>query len=157
MRAMFGLVSLLVVVGVMVWLFSMTSIPTAREGKKAQDQARQISGRGADGRPVTDSFKVEPFMRGNQLEGLDVTAVTPGGAMADYGLQKGDRILEINGSKVGEMSNNDPELSKDLIMDAYRGSQPIVVLRDGQQITLPANPAGGPLNALNNSVKIPMH
>ena len=113
---------------------------------------------GADGRSVTASFKTEPFMRGNQLQGLDVTDVTPGGAMDDYGLKKGDRIIEINGTKVGDLSNNDAELSKDQVMDAYRGTQPIVVVRDGQQVTLPANPAaGGPLNALNNSVKIPMH
>lgn len=144
MRAMFGLVSLLVVIGVLVYVFSKTSIPTAKEGKRAQDQARQISGRGDDGLAAIDSFKVTPDFRGSQLADLEVTRVTAGGALEQYGLQKGDKIIEVNGSKVGDISNNDPETAKALIHDAYRGSQPIIVLRNGQQITLPsAATAGG--------------
>jgi hypothetical protein len=38
MRAGIGLIGLLVSVGLVVWLFSMFSIPTAREGKKAQER-----------------------------------------------------------------------------------------------------------------------
>ena len=56
MRAMFGLVALLVSVGIIMWVFSLTSIPTAREGKKAQDEARQISGRGQNGEAATNSM-----------------------------------------------------------------------------------------------------
>lgn len=158
MRAMFGLVSLLVTVGVIIWLFSMFSIPTAREGRKAQDQARQISGRGEDGQSAIDSFKVEPELRGNRLQALNVTDVTPGGALAGYGLQRGDQIVQINGTKVGDLSNNDAELAKAQVHDAFRGAQPIVVLRNGQQITLPQgqNPQGG-LDSINNAIKIPTH
>jgi S1-C subfamily serine protease len=164
MRAMFGLVSLLVTMGIILWLFSMYSIPAAREGKKAQDQSRQISGRGEDGRAAIDSFKVEPQMRGNQLQALEVTNVTPGGALASYGLQKGDQIVQVNGTKVGDLSNNDAELAKAQIHDAFRASQPIVVLRNGRQLTLPQGdgvsppaPGANPLDGINNSVKIPTH
>jgi len=162
MRAVFGLVSLLVVVAIMVWLFSMYSIPTAREGKKAQDQARQISGRGDDGVAAIHSFQVEPNLRGNKLESLDVTNVTPGGALASYGLQKGDKIIEINGTKVGDLSNNDAELAKAQVHDAFQRSQSLVVLRNGQPVTLPQGAsdntgANGPLNSINNSIKIPTH
>ena len=143
MRAMFGLVGLLVTVAVVMWIFSKTSIPTAKEGLKAQDQARQISGRGEDGVSAVDSFKIEPEFRGSELQGLNVTSVTPGGALASYGLQKGDRILEINGNKVAVVSNNDPETAKALVHDAFRGSQPIIVLRNGVQVTLPPGTSPG--------------
>lgn len=170
MRAMFGLVSLLVTMGIILWLFSMYSIPTAREGKKAQDEARQISGRGEDGRAAISSFKVEPQLRGNRLQALDVTDVTPGGALAGYGLQKGDQIIQINGTKVGDLSNNDAELAKAQVHDAFRASQPIVVMRGGREITLPQGDGSSPpapgaphagaqgaLDSINNSVKIPTH
>jgi S1-C subfamily serine protease len=169
MRAMLGLVSLLVTMGIILWLFSMYSIPAAREGKKAQEQSRQISGRGEDGRAAIDSFKVEPQLRGNQLQSLEVTDVTPGGALASYGLQKGDQIVQVNGTKVGDLSNNDAELAKAQIHDAFRASQPIVVLRNGRQLTLPQgdgvsppapgaqNTGANPLDSINNSVKIPTH
>lgn len=169
MRAMFGLVSLLVVIAIMLWLFSMYSIPTAREGKKAQDQARQMSGRGDDGVAAIHSFRVEPNLRGNQLQSLQVTDVTAGGALDTYGLRKGDQIVEINGLKVGDVSNNDPETAKALVHTAFQGNQPIVVLRNGQPITLPQTPgeaaaqtaagagAKNPLDTLNNSIKIPTH
>lgn len=170
MRAIFGLVSLLVTVGIIMWLFSMFSIPAAREGKKAQDEVRQMSGRGEDGQAAIHSFKVEPQLRGNQLQALEVTDVTPGGALASYGLQKGDQIIQVNGTKVGDLSNNDAELAKAQIHDAFRASQPLVVLRNGRQITLPQGdgvspPAPGaqntgspaPLDSINNSIKIPTH
>lgn len=175
MRAMFGLVSLLVVIAIMMVIFKNIEAPTLQTGKKAQDQTRQISGRGQDGRAAIDSFKTEAkFRGGNRLEGLIVTSVTPGGALADYGLHKGDQIIEINGSKVGDISNDDPETAKALVHQAYQGSQPIVVLRDGQQVTLPAAPGtagavqqnGQPpqntavqnqLNNLTNSLKTNAH
>ena len=168
MRAVFGLVSLLVVIAIMMWLFSMYSIPVAREGKTAQDQARQISGRGDDGVAAIHSFQVEPNLRGSKLQSLDVTNVTPGGALASYGLEKGDKIVEINGTKVGDLSNNDSELAKAQVHDAFQRSQPIVVLRDGQPVTLPqapsqatAQPAAGAarsqLDSIKNSIQIPTH
>jgi S1-C subfamily serine protease len=167
MRAMFGLVSLLVVIAIMLFIFRFIEAPTLERGKKAQDEARQISGRGEDGRAAIDSFRVEPSLRGNQLQSLDVTDVTAGGALASYGLQKGDKIVQINGTKVGDLSNNDPELSKAQVHDAFRANQPIVVLRSGRPITLPqgagdgsaqpASGAGNPLDSINNSVKIPTH
>ena len=156
MRAMFGLVALLVCVGVVMWVFSLTSIPTAREGKKAQDQARQISGRGENGQAATDSFKVTPQMKGNsRLGSLLVTDVTPGGAMDQYyGLKKGDEIIEITTqggmTKVGDASNDDAEMAKDKVQEAFQASGPIVVMRGGRAITLPL-PAGSTAAAPANS------
>lgn len=146
MRAMFGLVSLLVVILIICLIFRYIEAPKLEEGKKAQDQARQISGRGDDGRAAVDSFKIAPERRGNRLEGLLVTDVTPGGAVDTYyGLKKGDRIVQItNGGslqKIGDASNDDPELAKAQIHNAFQASDPIVVIRNGQQLTLPQSPA----------------
>jgi len=154
MRAMFGLVALLVGVGVVVFLFAQHEIPVAREGKKAQDQARQISGRGQDGQAAVNSFQVEPKMRGNKLEALTVTGVTPGGALDDYGLKKGDQIVKIGDQKVSDISNDDPGLAKDMVHDAYQKSQSITVLRNGSEVMLPTagKNHGGGLNDLTDVV-----
>jgi hypothetical protein len=116
-------------------------------GKKAQDQAQQISGRGEDGRAMTDSFKTAPENKNGRLEALDVTAVTPGGAAEQYyGLKKGDRIIEITTQAGLEKMNgasilSDPEMAKISVQSAFQASWPIVVMRNGRQITLPATPA----------------
>src|SRR6476619_2815829 len=110
LRAMFGLVALLVVIGIMALIFSQIEAPTIKQGEKAQDAARQISGRGDDGGPAIDSFKVTPKMRGSNLEGLEVVSVLSGGGLSQvYGLQKGDVITQVDGMKVGDISANDPE------------------------------------------------
>ena len=137
MRGMFGLVSLLLAVAIIAYLWSQHTAVVAHEGVKAQDQARQISGRGQDGRAAVNSFKVEPQMRGSRLDALEVTDVTPGGALADYGLKKGDKIIKIGDQKIGDRSNDDPGLAKDLVHDAFQRSQSITVLRKGQEVMLP--------------------
>jgi S1-C subfamily serine protease len=153
MRGMFGLLALLVGIGVMVYLFAQHEIPVAREGKKAQDQSRQISGRGQDGQAAIHSFQVDPKMRGNKLESLNVTGVTPGGALDDYGLKKGDQIIKIGDQKVSDVSNDDPELAKSMVHDAYQKSQTITVLRSGNEVVLPQHgKSRGELNDLTNVV-----
>jgi S1-C subfamily serine protease len=138
---MFGLVSLLVIVAISCLIFYQIEVPTIQVGEKAQDQARQISGHGENGVPAMDSFKTEAKLRGSELVGLTVTAVTPGGAMADYGLQKGDVILSVNGAKVGDISVNDAETAKAMVVQTgFQGNNPIVVLRDGAEVTLPTKP-----------------
>src|SRR5207248_9958789 len=112
MRGMFGLVSLLLAVAIIAYLWSQHTTVVAHEGVKAQDQARQISGRGQDGRAAIHSFTVNPEMRGNRLDALEVTDVVPGGALADYGLKKGDKIIKICDQTVGNRSNDDPALAK---------------------------------------------
>ena len=153
MRAMFGLLALLVGIGVMVYLFAQHEIPVAREGKKTQDEARQIAGRGQDGQAAVNSFKVDPKMRGNKLESLRVTGVTAGGALADYGLKTGDQIIKIGDQKISDVSNDDPELAKSLVHDAYQKSQTITVLRSGNEVILPQHgKSRGELNDMTDVV-----
>jgi hypothetical protein len=139
---MFGLVSLLVVLGLAMLIFKYFEAPVIEQGIKAQDQARQISGRGDDGRAAVDSFKTEGKRRGNDLVGLTVTDVTAGGALAAYGLQTGDEIIEINGTSVGAI--NDPETAKAMVVqNGFQGGNPVVVLRQGNKIVLPNKNATG--------------
>lgn len=142
MRAGIGLVGLLVCVGLLMYLFAETQIPVARVGKQAQGEAQQISGHGQDGGSAMDSFATDPDYSGSKLRGLVVTSVTPGGAMQTYfGLQTGDRITEINGNSVNDISNSDEEMAKALAAEAFQRRQTLTVERNGQALTLPA-PAG---------------
>src|SRR5262245_7159934 len=101
MRAGIGLVALLLGVGLMVYLFSIFSIPVARQGKNAQEEARQISGRGEDGRSALESIGLTRQEKNGKLVALQVTRVDPGGPMdLFYGLRAGDVITEI-GSQAG--------------------------------------------------------
>jgi hypothetical protein len=147
MRAMFGLVSLLVVIGIMVLMFRMFEVPTIERGKVAHDEAQQMSGRGQDGQSAERSFEVEPEQHGSKLDALVVTGVRPGGA-ADtfYGLKKGDKIIEISTGgglqKVNDASNGDPGMAKAMLAQySFAASQPIMVIRDGKQMILPASAA----------------
>jgi len=78
-------------------------------------------------------------MRGSNLDGLEVVSVVPGGGLAQvYGLQKGDIITQVDGMKVGEISVNDPETAKAMVVQkGFQANLPITVLRNGQQINLP--------------------
>jgi len=182
MRAVFGLVSLLVVIAIIVIVFKTVSVPTIKTGEQAHSQAEQQSGRGQNGIPAMETFKTEGKFRGRTLEGLVVTDVTPNEAMANYGLQKGDEIISVNGDKLTAISNDDPELAKAwVVQHGFEGNNSIVVLRNGQEISLPnrGNPSNGipansaasqpnapkpqdnslqgQLNNINQQIKIPSH
>lgn len=147
MRGMFGLVALLVTLGVVLMIFKMVEAPTLERGKQTHDEAQQMSGRGQDGRAAMDSFKTEPQQQGSRLTSLLVTDVTPQGAVEEYyGLKKGDQITAVGGQagvmKIGEASNDDPEMAKMKVQEAFQGKSPIVVLRGGKKLTLPEPPGG---------------
>ena len=158
MRWMFGIGSLLVVVAIMMYSFTKTELPVVHEGQKAQQEAQTIAGRGADGQSALQSASFEAQMQGSQLKALRVTKVTPGGAMEQhFGLRTGDSIVQIG--DLGTDTYNDEQLAEAQVLDAFQGSKPLVVLRDGQRVTLPtgasseAHPSGLP-DQLKN-LKIP--
>jgi hypothetical protein len=141
MRAAFGLVSLLVVVAIILILFSMYSIPAARQGKVAQNQARQIAGVDEDNVPVTDAVTLDAKDRNGKMEGAVVTSITPGSALQKrYGLQNGDVILEMGPLSVRENMSSASE-AKDFLLDAYQKDQSVVVRRGSERFTLPQDMA----------------
>lgn len=133
-----GLLSLLITIGLIVWLFSLYSIPVAKEGKKAQAQAQQIAGYGKDDVPAPDSFQTTGATRGSRMSALQVTSVAPGGAMdMYYGLKVGDEITAVAGTPIDAMSNGDEELAKSLVVsEGFQRRQPITVRRAGQSVVL---------------------
>jgi hypothetical protein len=148
MRMAFGLVSVLVTIGIIVLVMSMMldkqtgSIPIALN---AREEAKQIAGVGQDGEAALHSANLEEGHVGGKFGKLTVTAIQPGGAYDTYfGLQPGDEIVEIGQSgslmRVGDISNGDAGLARALLSDAYARQQQIVVIRNGQRLTLPAAP-----------------
>jgi S1-C subfamily serine protease len=136
MRSIFTLAGILVTVAVIMWAFSKTAIPTAKQGLKTQDDARQLSGRDTDGTPITETFTLEAQSSNGQVKSLLVTSIVPGTAMERYyGLKKGDQIISIGSTSVEAVG--DPAIG--LAQQAYQEKQPLVVMRDGKEMTL----AGG--------------
>ena len=154
MRIGIGLVSLLVVVAIVLIWFKNTQIPVIEKGQETKKEAQQISGRGPDGLPASQSVKLDAKMKNNQIESLVVTDVTPGGAMDQYfGLQKGDEIV-----KVGDLDVKGHPLGEGVdaaVFEAAQRQQALVVVRNGQRVELTPKPVGG--RPGQPGVKIPLH
>jgi len=116
---------------------------------KAQEEAQQISGRGANGMPAMQSYGAESYPPGGAFRGIRIRDVTKGGPMDDYyGLKAGDVVLQIGGMDVTTLGEYD--MAKAELDQAYQESRPLTVQRDGNQISLPAGGAHSPLDALTN-------
>jgi C-terminal processing protease CtpA/Prc len=134
MRMAFGLAALLVTIGVIAWIMQAAYLPHTQAITSAQkpalQQAEQLSGHGA-----MESITVQPRRSGSKLDDLLVTNIVPGGKMnAFYGLQRGDRIVEINDQPLRDLVF-DPE---DALLQAYQTARPIVILRGNDRLSLPA-------------------
>ncbi len=142
MRAIFGLVSLLVVIAIIAWMFSIYSIPVAKTGKKTQVEVRQMSGHDEDGTPADRTITLDAGQRNGKFQNLEVTSVVPGGAMDRfYGFQPGDKIIGIGGTDIATLSNDDFEMAKAMLLqEGYEKKKPVTVIRNGVQMQLP-NPA----------------
>lgn len=157
MRAIFGLVSLLVVVAIMAYLFSIYDIPVAKQGKIAQQQARQLSGHDEDGTAADQTIKLDADLRNNKLADLIVTSVVPGGAMDRfYGFQAGDKIITIGDMDISTISNDDFEMAKaQLLQEGFEKGKPVTVIRSDQKLQLPLPnrpvPAAAPAPAASSS------
>ena len=146
MRMAFGLAALLVCIGVIVWIMSTVTLPHTQQvletQKEVKPQVEQMAGRSSDGTRASDTIKVDAETKGGKMTSLLVTDVTAGGVMEQYfGLQRGDSILEIAPQggvlqPVSEMGS--PSEAKDYLTQAYQNSQQVIVMRDGQRLTLPA-------------------
>ena len=142
MRAGIGLVSLLMVLGIILMVaFSGPHggyVPTVlNAGNSGQQQASQISGHDENGTPVSDTIALEEHDSSDgQLRGLTVKTVLPTSPMVtSYGLMPGDEIIEIGGLTLrGNFS--DPELAKDEVYEAYSQNKSLTILRAGQQLTI---------------------
>lgn len=136
MRYAFGLVSLLVVTGIIVFVFAKYEIPIAKKGLETKEQVQPIVGQTSDGIKAQDSVKVNPQSPGGQLRSLLVTSVTPGGYFEQYyGLKVGDKVLQINGVDINTF--NDGGMAEAELWSVQ--SRPITILRGGTTLTLNVN------------------
>lgn len=139
----FGLLALLVCVGIIVWVFAAVEIPKVKAGKAAQERVKPIMGYGKDDVPATESFASEGMHRNSRFSALKVTSVTPGGAMDTYyGLLVSDEIVAVGGTSIDALANGDEEMAKAVVVsEGFQRQQPITVRRAGQRVELRFDPS----------------
>jgi hypothetical protein len=140
MRAIFGIVSLLVVVLIVAWLFSTYTATVTTTGQQAQQQAAQLAGQDLEtGARASESADIDLVTAGGKPDSILVTSVASGGAYERYwGLRSDDTILTVGPLNVkGHPSITSTDDAAAFLMDAYQRKQQLVVVRDGEQITLP--------------------
>jgi hypothetical protein len=146
MKMAFGLVGVLVTLGVIVWIMAAFYLPYTKMAIQVQQQQtpriQQFGGRDTStGAAINTTYKVEPQEENGKVMSLLVTQLDPNSSMVSvYGLKRDDSIVAI--SSHGDMERvkdvGDAEAAEDRLMDAYSGSWPIIVMRDGQEVTLNA-------------------
>ena len=140
MRIALGLVSLLVVLAIVLLLFSVYQAPMLKQSKSTRQQAQQIAGRDEDNAPVTDAIMLDEQDRAGKMEAAVVTSVVPGSTIqTHYGLQNGDVLLVLGQVTIRDNISSAGE-AKDFLLYAYQRSEPVVVVRNGVQLTLPIDP-----------------
>jgi hypothetical protein len=140
---MFGLVGLLVVTAVIMLSFVETTSQVSKSGAQARTQAEQIAGVSSSGMRVTESAILEPKAAagGTKPQSLVVTHLAPSGPMAQhFGLAQDDQIVEV-GTAAGltrVRDFNDAEEATAFAFQAYNYKLPLVVVRGGRRMQLPA-------------------
>jgi hypothetical protein len=152
MRAVAGLVGILITIGVIVIIMHYVELPSMQQAgqvqKNVKPQVQQVAGQGVDGRDARETIKLAPETAGGQMTSALVTDITPGGAMERYfGLKKDDSIVSISmggGVMQPVKQMGSAAEAKDALLTAYEYGQQIEVVRGDQHLTLPANPGLGP-------------
>jgi C-terminal processing protease CtpA/Prc len=150
MRAGLGLVGLLICIGVIVWIMHSAILPhteaTLAAKKKAEDTINPIAGYSRDGSmKFSDSLQIETETKGGKIAAIDVTSVLPGGpADTDYGLKENDVIIEIGELSVKDNIQTDSDAMNQIVQFGYERSAPLVIMRDGNKMTLTAHGAPKP-------------
>jgi hypothetical protein len=145
MRAAFGLVSLLVTLGIIALLMRVYVLPIAAQGTGKEGtlraQAQQIAGVDSDGVRVQDSINLEPTSDASgKFAGEYVRSVYVGGPMdAFFGVVAGDRIVGVVVNGVQEMARDasDQAMFEAQVMEARGRNGQLLVERGGKRITLP--------------------
>lgn len=152
MRAGIGLVGLLITMAIILYLLAgrgctgRSYLGTLADVKKEKGEwAQQIGGKDTTGRPFHESLTIEEWPETGALRGFQVSNVDPlGPAATHYALQNGDIILEIGSQDVGGAIINSTDSGRDFLTDGFARGAPLVVRRNGQEITLPPGGASTP-------------
>lgn len=128
MRGVF-LLSLLLGIGFVAYLWSTNTQSVSTAGKQAQQDMAPVTGRGPDGGTITDSAEFRP-----DRAGLAVAAVKPGSYFDRFfGLKQGDVITRAGDV---DLKGTDVETATTYLYDAAQRKRSLDVLRGGQRLTL---------------------
>lgn len=140
MRAGFGLVSLLVTLGIIAILWRTTTIPTLQQGMHARSEAEQIAGIDQSGVRVTKTVVFQPVVSQGRLLGLQVQTMQPGSSYGSfYGIAPGDVIETIGPQTVRDIG--DEETAKALAYEAYQRQWDLGIIRNNRKYVLPGDAA----------------
>lgn len=138
MRAMFGLVAILVTLGVIIWFMHVYELPAIKAAGQAKKQVEEkFSMNTSEGlADAKASIALDPVgVDRNKFEGFFVKGIVPGGAMWNtFGLMPGDRIVAIGGQRCKDL--NDAEMAEDMLFEAKLRQWPLTVVRGNQEIQL---------------------
>jgi len=137
MRMAFGLVGILVTLGVIIMFMHSYELPAAKQAIKTRNAVNQQFGSNSP-EGLADaqaSIVLDDVERGGHFNALVVKSVTPGGPMArDFGLMAGDQITAIAGLRFRD--SPDPELARAQLFEAKMRRQPLTVTRAGADLQL---------------------
>jgi hypothetical protein len=144
----FGLVGLLVTVGLMMFFFYKVDAPEIQSGQKAMEQAAQIAGRDENRTPINQTYKLEAENQNGKLSDFLVVSVDAGSPMEKiFDLKAGDKIVGAigRGGMLNDFrGNGDEEMCRDNIMEAYQFGGRLKVDRGSATVWQPGNiPANG--------------
>lgn len=142
MRTAFGFVSILLAVAIILIVmhaYSGKSNSDIKAGQKAQDVVRHMTNTGADGTRADRSITLQEVNADGKLTGMKVAEIMAGGPMqTNFGLQKGDTIVRLDGARIGELDMGDYEMAKAQLFSPHGPEWRLTVLRSGMEVTLPA-------------------
>jgi C-terminal processing protease CtpA/Prc len=133
----FGLVGVLVTLGVIIMIMHSYTLPAAKQAIKTKQRVEsQFGSNTPEGmEDAKNSIVLDDVMRGGHFTGLLVKSITPGGPMATaFGLAPGDVITAIGGMRLRD--NDDPELARAQLFEAKMRRQPLTVTRATAELQL---------------------
>ena len=136
MRA-FSLVSVLVVVAIMFYLFTMNTAPVAKTNAVIKPQVQQLAGQNEDGTKAGDSVKYTPIERNGVIKSMKVASIKPGALVKYWGLKVNDEIVEIGETRFGQSTLESEQDCKDWVVEGMQRQMKMKVNRSGNPITLP--------------------
>jgi len=162
MRGMFSLVAILVTVGLMMYLFAEHTATISKTRNEILPQVNQFSGRDADtGDAAYTTAVMEPVETNAKLMAVRVAKVSPGGAYEKYfGLMVGDTITSVEYQAVQTpLRGKDLEDARLEVFSAFQRQGSLTVLRNNQQMILPANGSDSknPLSSLQQQINAVQH
>jgi hypothetical protein len=143
MRMAFGLVSVLVTLGIVMLLIKDFELPAVEEGHIVQQQMQLVSGRDQNGTPIEKTYTLYTETRQDgRVQDFQVSAINADSPLLTvFGVKLNDVIIgaiDAHGlSHDFAKDNDDEETCKLAVRDVVAFGGKIIVVRDGQQLVLP--------------------